>query len=304
MNLTGDELYAIKDELEKLVPQLPSTETLIIEKLQNLERSSITTEVLQVTKFGLYLRTLTKNQNEKIKKLAMDVMTKWKTQIQTQSEQKSNSDNHPPTGLTPSPTPSITKQKREESTPSPSPSLRSEKKVFSSKADRPDPDDLPLFRVKSRDLICKKLKLHSSEDESVLRDLARQIENGIFDSIPNPFSQADYHTQTLEIIQALARDSSFAHALVEGQLDPDVFGRMSYQELASEKLKADRKMWMKEALEDSKIGTQMEGTYSDFWKCGKCGQKKCTFRQQQTRSADEPMTTFITCAVCGNRWRE
>jgi len=25
--------------------------------------------------------------------------------------------------------------------------------------------------------------------------------------------------------------------------------------------------------------------------------------QAQTRSADEPMTTFVLCYICGNRWK-
>jgi transcription elongation factor S-II len=37
--------------------------------------------------------------------------------------------------------------------------------------------------------------------------------------------------------------------------------------------------------------------------CGKCGQKKVSYSQAQTRSADEPMTTFCECTVCGNRWK-
>ena len=32
--------------------------------------------------------------------------------------------------------------------------------------------------------------------------------------------------------------------------------------------------------------------------------KKCTYYQLQTRSADEPMTTFITCLNCNNKWKE
>ena len=42
---------------------------------------------------------------------------------------------------------------------------------------------------------------------------------------------------------------------------------------------------------------------TDEFKCYKCKQRKCTYYQLQTRSADEPMTTFITCLNCGNRWK-
>jgi transcription elongation factor S-II len=31
---------------------------------------------------------------------------------------------------------------------------------------------------------------------------------------------------------------------------------------------------------------------TDIFKCGRCKQRKCTYYQMQTRSADEPMTTF------------
>lgn len=40
-------------------------------------------------------------------------------------------------------------------------------------------------------------------------------------------------------------------------------------------------------------------TTSDIFKCPKCGNRKCTVYQMQTRSADEPMTTFVTCLTCG-----
>jgi DNA-directed RNA polymerase subunit M/transcription elongation factor TFIIS len=41
----------------------------------------------------------------------------------------------------------------------------------------------------------------------------------------------------------------------------------------------------------------------DIYQCKKCKQNKCFIHQSQTRSADEPMTTFITCTVCGNHWK-
>jgi DNA-directed RNA polymerase subunit M/transcription elongation factor TFIIS len=42
---------------------------------------------------------------------------------------------------------------------------------------------------------------------------------------------------------------------------------------------------------------------TDKFKCGKCKSKECTYYQLQTRSGDEPMTTFVTCINCGNRWK-
>ena len=42
---------------------------------------------------------------------------------------------------------------------------------------------------------------------------------------------------------------------------------------------------------------------TDEFKCYKCKKRKCTYYEMQTRSADEPMTTFVTCLNCGNRWK-
>lgn len=39
-----------------------------------------------------------------------------------------------------------------------------------------------------------------------------------------------------------------------------------------------------------------------FFKC-RCGSDKTTYQQAQTRSADEPMTTFVSCMTCGKNWK-
>jgi transcription elongation factor S-II len=43
--------------------------------------------------------------------------------------------------------------------------------------------------------------------------------------------------------------------------------------------------------------------YEGVFMCKKCKSKKTTYHQMQTRSADEPMTTFVSCNNCGNRWK-
>jgi DNA-directed RNA polymerase subunit M/transcription elongation factor TFIIS len=51
---------------------------------------------------------------------------------------------------------------------------------------------------------------------------------------------------------------------------------------------------------------QLEGNKAmatDAFKCNRCGKRETTFYELQTRSADEPMTKFITCVNCGKRWR-
>ena len=45
--------------------------------------------------------------------------------------------------------------------------------------------------------------------------------------------------------------------------------------------------------------TDKEGIFQ----CKKCHSKKTTYYSLQTRSADEPMTNFITCLNCNNRWK-
>ena len=40
-----------------------------------------------------------------------------------------------------------------------------------------------------------------------------------------------------------------------------------------------------------------------IFQCRKCGSKKTSYYSLQTRSADEPMTNFITCIQCKNRWK-
>ncbi len=43
---------------------------------------------------------------------------------------------------------------------------------------------------------------------------------------------------------------------------------------------------------------------TDMFKCNRCGKRETTYYEMQTRSADEPMTIFITCINCGKKWKQ
>jgi len=67
---------------------------------------------------------------------------------------------------------------------------------------------------------------------------------------------------------------------------------MKWEAMILEKIKRDK----------NKYETTIEAS-TDTFTCRKCRSKKCTFTQVQTRSADEPMTTFVNCITCGNHWK-
>jgi DNA-directed RNA polymerase subunit M/transcription elongation factor TFIIS len=56
-------------------------------------------------------------------------------------------------------------------------------------------------------------------------------------------------------------------------------------------------------LKRERAKAQMDEDYVGQFKCGKCKSVKTTYYQMQTRSADEPMTTYVTCMSCGSKWK-
>lgn len=54
---------------------------------------------------------------------------------------------------------------------------------------------------------------------------------------------------------------------------------------------------------NTKYNAENNITTTDIYTCHKCGKKKCTVMQKQTRSADEAATTFVICQNCKNVFR-
>lgn len=114
------------------------------------------------------------------------------------------------------------------------------------------------------------------------------------------------------------KTTSIKDLITNKMIKPHMLAFMSHQEMLPEK-------W-KELEEDIKIKRQnkyvpvLEASTNDY-ECMKCRDienkqariekrkvnrvqfTKCTHFQLQTRSADEPMTTFITCLNCGSKWK-
>lgn len=90
--------------------------------------------------------------------------------------------------------------------------------------------------------------------------------------------------------------------VLAGSIDLGRIATMTSEEMASDELKQLRNVMTQEAIREHQMA-KTGGTTTDLLQCGKCKKKNCTYNQVQTRSADEPMTTFVLCNECGNRWK-
>ena len=85
-----------------------------------------------------------------------------------------------------------------------------------------------------------------------------------------------------------------------GNIKSHTIAFMTHQELQPDKWAGLIEAKIKR--DKTKFESNIEAA-TDTFQCRKCKSKKCTYYQMQTRSADEPMTTFVTCIECDNRWK-
>ena len=86
----------------------------------------------------------------------------------------------------------------------------------------------------------------------------------------------------------------------DGTVKPHIVAFMTHQELAPEKWA--KLIDVKTKRDKNKFETNISAA-TDTFTCRKCKGNQCTYYQMQTRSADEPMTCYISCCICGNRWK-
>lgn len=166
-----------------------------------------------------------------------------------------------------------------------------------SKIENPD-----LFRANIRKKLIEKL-----DDERA----ANNLEKGIFNYTlkeadqrkvvkkwDNKYFVLIYLNHLRSILSNL--NQYWISEIKQNSLQPHKIAFMTHQEL-------DHDKWAelieaKSKRDKNKFEVNMAAA-TDTFTCRKCKANQCTYYQMQTRSADEPMTTFVTCIPCGNRWK-
>lgn len=146
------------------------------------------------------------------------------------------------------------------------------------------------------------LAYRSTDSVEVVVGKAVEVEAAAFKHFKG--EGAEYKAKIKSLFSNLKVKSNreLGRRVMSGEIAPADFVKMSQDELKSQEHKERDSKLEKENMLNAQVA-QPEKSISDALTCGKCGQKKVSYSQAQTRSADEPMTTFCECLSCGNRWK-
>jgi len=154
----------------------------------------------------------------------------------------------------------------------------------------------------------------SKDDREEVRDLPDQVdacdpyrvavtvESALFERLGR--SNGTQKTKYRSILFNLKAENNpdFRRRVLLGEVRPERLVDISPDEMASDARKLENQQIKEKALFDCERASAPKAS-TDQFKCGRCGQRKTTYYQLQTRSADEPMTTFVTCVNCNNHWK-
>ncbi|XP_077370186.1 transcription elongation factor A protein 1-like isoform X2 [Festucalex cinctus] len=132
--------------------------------------------------------------------------------------------------------------------------------------------------------------------------LAAQIEEQIFEDFKS--TDVKYKARLRSRISNLKdqKNPDLRRNVLSGNISTQRIASMTSEEMASAELKKIREVLTLESIREHQL-SKVSGSKTDMFVCTKCQGKDCTYTQVQTRSADEPMTTFVMCNDCGNRWK-
>jgi DNA-directed RNA polymerase subunit M/transcription elongation factor TFIIS len=95
-----------------------------------------------------------------------------------------------------------------------------------------------------------------------------------------------------EIIETMNISDYLGNMITQGYILPEELCYMKPHELCPDRYK---NIIEKKAYEHN----QRKNKGTNIFSCKKCKQSNCEVTQKQTRSADEPATTFVKCLECG-----
>lgn len=310
-----------------------------LELLTNLDNTNIAFKDLQLTKIGKIVNKLRKeNQNDEIKTLCKYLVKKWMDQVNSKQDptgdpkplkrkretespprSKAYSGSSPETNEKRDASSSFPKRKyadKSETTPSPSAAAQSDSSVEGGRNGTESrtlvglmsisSDTSDEVRIKFREMLVDSLSKTDPWPEEARQPerVACGIECAVYEEFRQNSNDSKYKNRLRQKVMALRdkRNPMLRAKVLTSEIAPDDFAKMTADEMASEEVKKMRQKFTEEAIKDHQMGTT-SGTQTSMFKCGKCKKKNCTYTQLQTRSSDEPMTTFVLCNECGNRWK-
>ena len=166
-----------------------------------------------------------------------------------------------------------------------------------------------------KNLFKKDTKLGTRKINKICKEIEKSIYNytieysdqkGIIKRWDNKFFRNCYKIKSISLYSNLQSDNYLKndfliHKIVTGTIDNSKIGLMQPYELFPKRWE---NLLKQKYLEDQVIYETRTDMGTDLFHCGRCGGKNCSYYQLQTRSADEPMTTFVTCLICGKKWKE
>ncbi|KAF8515182.1 transcription elongation factor [Gautieria morchelliformis] len=279
--------------------QSASREKDIQDTLWWLKRNVIATEsVLRETKAGLAVGKLRTHSSKDISDLAKELVKKWKGEVDRAKAAGSGSQVKPALHL------QGVRRGSSASQLSPGPASPSTSIARTAKT-----DGVPInvlgdpVRDKCVQMIYDAIAFDSGAPNDQLSSRALAVEETVYAQHHRQTSQP-YRTKIRSLYLNLKDKSNpgLRESVVSGDLPASRLCTMTSQDMASEDRKqADKKI--SEANFYNSLGSEEMAAETDAFQCGRCKQRKTRYRQQQTRSADEPMTTFVTCTNCGNKWK-
>ncbi|KAI9029657.1 transcription elongation factor S-II [Phycomyces nitens] len=272
----------------------------ILDIMSRLIKIKATQELLRKTDIGKTMGKLRTNPNTAVSQKAKDVVKKWKEDVLANTRARGSKPANVETNEAASKQPSNSKSPVSGVSPKtpveagPPRTVKTDDVSFSSTGNTP--------RDKTIELMYSAVGLGSYADSDLLLKIALDIEKAIFSEFETINDAYKAKVRSLALNLKKKNDSSLRDKVVSGDLSVKNLCSMSVEDMASEDDKARDYRLAEEALFKAR-GAGSAQAETDMFMCGKCKGRKCTYFQMQTRSADEPMTTFVTCVLCSNRWK-